>query len=234
LSASPEEANRLLPMAIRQKAPASFIRQAAAVVGARHRPAELQTLVTAISANPGGEWRSAALEGLATGLRGADTQVSDQFRQQLLALFEQRDAAVRRSALHVLQIVRLGGNAASAPVVRRAEAAPTNRGADSDLRADAVALLALSDAAGHRAMFEQLLTAVEPEVVQIAAARALGQIPGEQTGRFLLKNWRGLTTNVRMEAADALYRDPGRIPLIVSALKNGEIQPWTLASIAAS
>jgi putative heme-binding domain-containing protein len=32
-----------------------------------------------------------------------------------------------------------------------------------------------------------------------------------------------------MEAADALYRDPARIPLIVSALKAGDIQPWTLA-----
>jgi putative heme-binding domain-containing protein len=144
-------------------------------------------------------------------------------------LFEQRDPGVRRSALHVLQRTGLARGPETLAAVRRSETTASNSGADAELRADVIGFVALSDAPSHRAMFEHLVTLTEPEAVQIAAIRAIGQIPGEEAGRFLLKNWRSLTSNIRMEAADALYRDPARIPLIVSALKAGDIQPWTLA-----
>jgi putative heme-binding domain-containing protein len=90
-------------------------------------------------------------------------------------------------------------------------------------------LLAIGDVKERRAALEQLVKPTEPEAVQIAAVRALGHIPGEETATFLLKDWRGMTANVRTEAADALYRDPARIPLVLAALQKGEIQPWTLA-----
>ena len=76
-----------------------------------------------------------------------------------------------------------------------------NQSADAESRADSIAFLALVDPAQRRRVFEQLLTAAEPEAVQIAAARAMGRIPGEETGRYLLKGWRAYTSNVRMEAA---------------------------------
>ena len=229
LSASPEEANRLLPLAIRQNAPASFIRQAAAVMGARHLPAELEALVQRVSAASTGEWRAAALEGLASGLRRSQPDVNDSFRTQLLRLFAEQDAGIRRGALHVLQIVGTGRSPQVVAVMRKAETAALDRNAEAGERADAVAMLALSEPSNRQAIFEQLMTVTEPEPVQMAAARALGQIPGEQTGRFLLGKWRGMTSNVRAEAADALYRDQSRIPLVLAALKNGDIQPWTLA-----
>ena len=148
---------------------------------------------------------------------------------RLLRLFENRDAAVRRAALHVLQVTGLSGGQESAAVVKRAQQVATNRSANPEWRADAVGLLSLSNPASRRDTFQQLIQPAEPEPVQMAAARAMGQIAGEEPGQFLIKNWRGLTANVRMEAADALYRDPKRIPLILAALKGGEIQPWTLA-----
>ena len=229
LSASPEEANRLLPKAIRQSAPASFVRQAAAVIGARQRRTELQSLLSTVRNGSGGEWRAAALEGVAAGLRGRNASIEDGVRQQVASMFEQPDPMVRRGALQVLQIIGLATGPKFVPIVRRAQTAALDRTANADLRADAIALLALSDPAARQTNFEQLMTITEPEVVQVAAARALGQIPGEQTGRFLLTNWRALTANVRLEAADAMFRDPSRIPLVLSGLQKGEIQPWTLA-----
>ena len=229
LSASPEEAKRLLPLAIREKAPASFVRLAASVIGARHHPAELDALVRTVGSASAGEWRPAALDGLASGLRGRNAGVPETFRARLVVLFEKRDPALRRSALRVLQTVGLGSGPEAAAAVRRAESTALDGTAEAEARADAIALMALSDPGSRRATFEQLMTATEPEAVQTAAARALGAIPGEDTGRFLLKNWRGLTAGVRMEAADALYRDPNRIPMVLDALTNGNIQPWTLA-----
>jgi putative membrane-bound dehydrogenase-like protein len=229
LSASPEEATRLLPVAIKQGAPASFVRQAAAVIGARHRPAEIQPLLTAVSGSAAGDWRPAALEGLASGLRGKRTQLPDALTRQLVRLFEQRDPAIRRGAVHVLQMTGLGDSKEAQAAIARAAKTSEDHSADPELRADAIALLTLSGIAAHRGILEHVMTSAEPEPVQLAAARALGQIEGEETGRFLLKSWRGLTAPVRMEAADALYRDPKRIPMIVEAIKKGDIQPWTLA-----
>jgi hypothetical protein len=93
---------------------------------------------------------------------------------------------VRRSALHVLQRTGLARGPETLAAVRRSETTASNSGADAELRADVIGFVALSDAPSHRAMFEHLVTLTEPEAVQIAAIRAIGQIPGEEAGRFLL------------------------------------------------
>jgi putative membrane-bound dehydrogenase-like protein len=228
LSASPEEANRLLALAIRKSAPASFFRQAASIVGARRHPAEMLPLLQSVG-NGSGEWRVAALEGMAAGMRGKAVSVPVAVERQLVRLFEQRAPEVRRAALHVLERLQISKNPETLAAIRRAEKPANDSSADAELRADSIGLLALSDPASRRAAFERLIVPNEPESVQVAAIRGLGQIPGEDTGRFLLKHWRGFTANARMEAADALYRDPARIPLVLAALQSGDIQPWTLA-----
>jgi putative heme-binding domain-containing protein len=229
LSASPDEAGRLFTLAVRQSAPASFFRQASAVIGVRRKPEEMRRVLASVSGGSSGEWRAAALEGLATGFRGQGQPIPDDIKERLLNLFEERDPDLRRSALHVLQAAGLKGGNETLAAVRRAEQVANDRNADTELRADAIGLLAISDVGAHRATLERLVTPAEPEPVQMAAVRAIGYIPGSETAQFLLKNWRGLTANVRMEAADALYRDPKRAPIILDALKNGSIQPWTLA-----
>lgn len=229
LSTSAQEASRLFATALQKSAPASFFRQAASVIGARHKPEEMQTVLASVARGSNGEWRAAALEGLAAGVRGKGASVPDDLKRRLLRLFEERNPGVRRGALRVLQEAGLTRDSDTLAVVRRAAKTATDRGADAELRADAIGLLAISDVASHRATLEHLVTTTEPEPVQIAAIRALGRIPGEETAHFLLKNWRGVTASVRMEAADALYQDPKRVPIILEALKSGSIQPWTLA-----
>ncbi len=167
--------------------------------------------------------------GLARGLRGKGSPVPEDSKAQILRLFEQPDTTVRRAALHVLEVAGLSNGKEMLPAMRRAESTASNPKADPELRADSIGLLAIGDVKERRAALEQLVKPTEPEAVQIAAVRAMGHIPGEETATFLLKNWRGMTANVRTEAADALYRDPARIPLVLAALQKGDIQPWTLA-----
>ena len=186
-------------------------------------------MLRSLTTGSGGEWRAATLEGLASGLHGKDPSVPDIVKGQVLHLFEQPDATVRRSALHVLQITGLSSRKETAETARRAETIAIDPEADAELRADSIGLLAIEDVKERQATLQQLMKPTEPEAVQIAAVRALGHIPGEDTAQFVLKNWRGMSPNVRMEAADALYRDPARISLILAALQKGDIQPWTLA-----
>ena len=229
LSASPDEANRLFAIAVHRSAPASFFGQVATVIGARRRPTEMQSILRLLTAGSGAEWRAATLDGLARGMRGKESSLPDNIKGEILRLFVQPDATVRRAALHLLEVVGLGKGKETLAAIQRAENTANNPKADAELRADSIGLLALTDVKERRTFLEHLIKPTEPEAVQIAAVRALGRIPGEETARFLLKYWRGMTANVRMEAADALYRDPVRIPVILAALQNGEIQPWTLA-----
>jgi putative membrane-bound dehydrogenase-like protein len=219
LSASAEDAPRLLRLAVEKNAPGSFFRQAASVIALRQKPQEIQGLLTIAGRHAQG---AAALEGLATGLRGA--KLSGATVGQLLALFER--PVLRRAALHVLEAA---GTAPAGAAVERAAATAANGASEAELRADSLSLVALSNPESRRAFFERMAGAAEPEAVQIAAVKALGRIPGEATATFLLGRWREFTAGVRMEAADALYRDPARLPLVLAALKSGDIQPWTLA-----
>jgi putative heme-binding domain-containing protein len=65
--------------------------------------------------------------------------------------------------------------------------------------------------------------------VQVAAVKALGRVPGEAVGTFLLARWRTFTPAVREEAAEALLRDPGRTKLLLAALKDESVAAWTLS-----
>ncbi|MCW5982546.1 MAG: c-type cytochrome [Bryobacteraceae bacterium] len=228
LSASPDEATRLFAFAVRESAPASVFRQAAAVIGARGRANELQDVLAAVSRPGRGEWRTAALEGLAAGWRGKEN-LPPSIERQLLQVFGAGEPPVRRVALRVLERAGLTQSTHTREALNRAAKLAAARNENADLRADAIGLLALSDPPARHALFESLVNPNEPESVQAAAVRAIGYIPGEQPGAFLLKNWRAFTADVRMEAADALLRDPARVPLVVAALKDEEIQPWSLA-----
>jgi hypothetical protein len=68
----------------------------------------------------------------------------------------------------------------------------------------------------------------EPERVQVAAVRAMRASRGEEAGTQLLSRWRTLTPAVRGEAAEVLLSDPGRTRLLLAAIKDGTVQPWTL------
>ncbi|MBK9168983.1 MAG: c-type cytochrome [Bryobacterales bacterium] len=226
LGASPEEAPRLLALGVRENAPPSFFRQAASVIGARNRPAEVQAVLAAVTRSSEG-WRGEALDGLAAGLRTRSAKLAPPLDTQLLALFD--DATVGDAALGVLETTGLRDSAGVRAAAARAERTARDRTADAGQRSGAIRLLALRDPASRRTLFEDYASPAEPEPVQIAAVRALGAIPGPETGRFLIERWRGFTAPVRMQAADSLYQDPDRIPLAVAALQNGDIQPWTLA-----
>lgn len=228
LSTSPEEASRLFAMAAGKAGPASFFQQAASVIGARHKPAEMQSLIATVNKANTGAWRPAALEGLATGLKGKNAPLPADLEAALLRIFAGPDPALRRAGLHVIEASGLSKSADAQAAVAKAIQTAKDDSADAELRADSLALTALSDPASRRALFEELANSKQPEPVQIAALHALGMIPGEQTGTFVIRNWRSFTGKARLEAADAVYRDPERLPLVVAALKSGDIQPWTL------
>src|SRR5258707_1092247 len=114
-------------------------------------------------------------------------------------------------------------------LVRPGGGRPRSRAGARGARADAIGLIALAGPDRQAALLQGLVEPREPEPVQVAAVGALGRVPGEAVGTFLLARWRALTPAVREEAAEALLRDPGRTKLLLAALKDGSVAAWTLS-----
>jgi putative membrane-bound dehydrogenase-like protein len=235
LSASPAEAGRLFARSGRwatkeTKGKAALFRTIGSVIGTRLQAEEVESVLARLTRRGTAQlesawWRAATLEGMATGMK---SRIASPRSQELLVrLFSAEHAEIRRASLRLLET--LGLPASARPVVARAEMVAKDSAANPERRADSVGLLAIADAKQHRVVFEELVDPRQPEAVQIAAVRGLGRVPGTETAAFLIGRWRALTTSVRLEAADALYRDPSRIPEVVAAVKSGDIQPWTLA-----
>lgn len=210
-----------------------FFRLAAAAVGARQRRNEIhQTIETVARASgPGSSWwRAATLQGLAEGIggRGGDAVHDATAQAVLLKLSQGAEAPVRRASLATLEVLRLPTGPAVVAAVEQAQAIAQNRKADPGRRADAISLLALQDPAGYEAMLKGLVNPQEPDQVQAAAVRAIGRIPNDGTGTFLVGKWREMTAPVRDEAGAALTRDLGRSRTLVKAIMDGQVQPWTL------
>ncbi|HEY8092707.1 MAG TPA: PVC-type heme-binding CxxCH protein, partial [Acidimicrobiales bacterium] len=216
--------------AVEGRGRAAFLRQAAAVVGARRRPAEIGRLVDRMAA-PGPEWlRTAVLEGLAQGLgrTHTDGSVLAGVRARLLAMSEGPSPAVRHAALALLAQSGLPEGPGARSALERATARAADEAQAPAARADAVGLLALAEPERQVGLLQGLVDPKEPEPVQVAAVNALGRIPGEAVGTFLIEHWRALTPTVRAEAAEALLRDPVRTKLLLHALKDGRVAGWTL------
>ena len=236
LSASSDEAPRLYAKSIAtdHETPGrvSFIRQAASVVGARHKPGEVKSVLEKVAGTTAANaewWRAASLEGLALGMRGRaiGPEAFGAGQQMLIKLFASPQSTIRRASLRLMEMSGLPAGAG--PALQHASTVAADRQADPDLRADSISLLALASPEKQHDLLRQLIDPLQPDQVQAAAVRAFGKIKGDDTGKFLLSKWRALTPSARTDAANALYLEPSRVWLLVNALKAGEVQPWTLS-----
>ncbi len=204
---------------------AQLFRYVAAMIGNRGKASEIRRLLGAV-AGSSAWWRAAALDGLGQRLRAK--AAPPDAPTALLRLFADRDVAVRKAALRLLERTGFPSGAGATAALKRAAGTAADGNEDADLRADSIALLALSEPAANEALFKKLIDPQSPEPVQAAAVRAFGRVKGDATGAFLLEKWRTLTAPARSEAADAMFLAPGRARLLVEAIRNGDVQPWTL------
>ena len=241
LSSSSDDAPRLFRLAVSELASsptegrASLFRKVSSVIAARSGVEVRHVLRTVAGRSDANAvwWRAASLEGLAEGFRKANTDPSKLTIQQqglLLQLFESPAGPVRRASLRLLEAIGLPQSPAVAGIVSRAARVAENSEADVDQRVDAIGLLTLAGPTDHASMLRKLVDPQEPQAVQAAAVDAIGLLKDADVGAFLLKNWRAMTAPVRNGAVEALLGEPSRVRLLLDALRNGEIQSWTIGA----
>ncbi|HET7697113.1 MAG TPA: neutral/alkaline non-lysosomal ceramidase N-terminal domain-containing protein [Vicinamibacterales bacterium] len=218
LSGSPSDARRLL------------FRRLGAVTAASRKLTALRGVLRAVASAAGPSaawWRSATLEGLASGIP-ADRRRSAALnpeRERLSGLvLGTEDQAVRRGALQVLETIGLPPGAAAMPVVNDAERIAEDAAANAEARVDAVRVLALHGVTSHEPLLRGIISRAEPAPVQVAAVRALSELKGPEIASAFLERWNRWTPAVRAEAVRALMREPARVRLLLDALTDGRVK----------
>jgi putative heme-binding domain-containing protein len=176
------------------------------------------------------------------GSRGDKRRLGDS-QDTLLRLATGDQARLRRAAVTLLAVSGVEpagqkGNraegqrddrgSATERALARAVTRASNASAAPDARIDAIALLALADAAAYQRVFESAVTSAEADAVQIAGVNALGRLPGGGAAAFLLARWPTLTTPVRSAAATVILSRREGAQAMLDALQSGAVKPWML------
>lgn len=223
---------------------AAFFDRLGGVIAARERPDELSRVMAALSTTGGTVhadgrttvhddewWQAALLEGVARGTTGADERrrFFEPHQDTLLTLATGTQPRLRRAAVTLLGVSGIDTTSSARRMLSQAAQTAADDSAAVDARVDAVTLLAIADAAGHRSTFERLVETSVPDPVQVAAVQALGRDAGnDTTATFLLARWPTLTSAVRTAAASVILARPVGARAMIAALEDGRVEKWML------
>jgi putative heme-binding domain-containing protein len=177
-----------------------------------------QFLREILAADPAALWRIPAALGLAEGLRGRANFKMRTPGAPLAALLSESDAAAA-TALRAL--------------FHRAATTALDEGASLAQRSAAVALLGHTDYATGAAGLADLLAARQPPELQLQAVRAFERVGDPRGGELLVQpaRWSGYTPQIRGAVVATLLAKPVLVPVLLAAIKRGEIQPAEVPSV---
>jgi len=210
-----------------------FLRRLTSMIGARQKPGELSAvLAAAAKAAEGADlwWPALSLEGLAEGLkRGANPEVKLPRRaQQILLELLAKPSRLATAALELAEGVELSDTLQFRSLIRQGAASAVDEGAGLDFRVHAIRLSALDPDQADYVLLAALLQPLQPEVIQMAAARALTVLPHPRSTEVLLDNWRSFTAVLQNATMDGMLGEPVRVPSLLDAVEAGTVQPWTI------
>ena len=198
-----------------------FVRGLASLIGARRQESELSAMLGRLGALK--EPRP-ALAGLAQGLAlGGGGKVRLARAEALLSRYlDSTSESERESAWELAAFLDAPGLAerarrealstALAPA-RRAAAMRALRGAGLDVA---------------KPVAESIFGSAAPTELQAAAIDTLASLEGEEPGRLILAHWKNYTPEARLRAVAALVGRRDRLPLLVGALEDGDIEASAL------
>ena len=208
--------------------PAEFLRvadcdgllpQLANLIGARHKPDELQRLFQTTTSACLPAWRSLA-NGLkltaATGLRVPGAEAA------ILKLLDDPAEPTRAVAVDVARHFELHG------LVSKASADAVSDTLTAPRRASAIRALAGGGFARIAPILKKVLDSNSPPEVQVAAVDTLGLFDDPAVAAALLHAWPRYSPDARARAIAVLLGAKARIPALLDAMEQGRIAPSSL------
>ena len=189
------------------------------VFGAGQTPERCLDLVFQIADPAAGfGWQPAALSGIAQGLQARG--LGRDGRSAFMTLLSS-DSEPARSASQRVQ-----------KVLSRASALALDERASADLRLGAIGLLGHTDYSSAGRTLESLLAPRHPSQIQLAAVRALSQLPEPAAAASLVApgRWLAFTPETREAVLSVLVTDDARTLVLLDALEKGAIAPASIGS----
>ena len=203
-----------------------FVRQLAALTGSYNEKSRISAaLRLAGESNLQEGWRISILDGLADGLsRVQYSQGHDPaMRAAIEGMLRSERTPLVRAALRVAAAVGISDSAAQAAALSRATKRALDENLSLERRLEEVELLALGS---YDEAANTLLALMEPRQsldLQVAAARAIGQLRDDRTGRAALSGWRRYSPQVRSAVLNLLLGRTAFHELLVSALEKKQL-----------
>jgi putative membrane-bound dehydrogenase-like protein len=206
-----------------------FIRRVTSIAGAKKQDAEIASILRD-AARQDDSVRTAALEGLADGLRqGSSGQLKlPKTQPVLLGMLEARSPEVSKAALRGASSIDLAPSPQLNAMVAKASTVVSNGAGPTERRCWAAGVLGLVPAKKSVPVLARLLTPAEPQELQEAAAAALANLPSEEVTPVLLERWRAATGKTRNVLLNTFFSDQKRLPALLNGIQAGKVQPWAL------
>ncbi len=94
---------------------------------------------------------------------------------------------------------------------------------DVSARVEATQIVGLGAIGLALEVLPALLDGRRPAEVQLAALRALGELPDASVGRVVIEHWKALSPSVRREAAEVLFARADRVVALLDAIEAKEL-----------
>jgi putative heme-binding domain-containing protein len=195
--------------------------QLSAIIGARQNKNEIAQWFAALLklSQP-----DRFLEGLTHGLRMANTrnlQIPGA-EQAFTRLLASSSEPVQRAAWEASRYFELGA------LIRRASQDAVNSNLSPAKRVLSIRALSGGHFESVAPVLEKILQAHPSPESEVAAVDSLAAFDEPAAGKAILENWRGFSPLAREHAVDALLAQKNRVPLLLKAIEDGQVEPSAL------
>ena len=217
------------------EAHASLVQLLGSIIGKSQEPTIIRQLLhkgISESSNSRNGWQSPLLEGISEGLDNRKPLPSELGGERPLlirASLENGSASIRKSAMHLLEVIGLANGSETAAAMLKAKKIAGDRQLKQEQRSGAIDFLALRDPSAFSTFLKSLVQPQSPILVQLAAIRALSAVPGEEISKYLLQQWTTLTPGLRNEAVNLMMVNPKRVKLLLDEVESGEINRGSIS-----
>lgn len=213
---------------------ALFFSNCAGVIGLSQRTDDIKKLIqlaTSKNSTQSEWWQSALLAGLKNAFRekGLPQGNFDSSRYMLLNEFTMMTPPLVRSAsIELYAVMGITPMKKWYETLASAEIIAPDTLQFAAFRNDALKILALNKQTDYSSLLEKIITGNEPGILQQTALRAYNKQSPKAAADCIIKNWQGLSHEVRDVAMDVLLSSPTNMNILLDAVKAGTIQTTSI------
>ena len=199
------------------------------MLGARNRPEEIETMLLLLAKSIEAPRLSSlvekALDGFLTGApkSGAKPELTADLREAFQSLLRRDSPKARNLMLELAGRWLLLDSPLVQSAFEQAALDAMNRGIPEDARIAAICLMSNGPFEGFRANAVRLMSPGESIAVQRGVIQAVAPLDNNGVAEFLLAGWASHTPTLREAAMDALFRQSGRLPVLMNAIDKGVV-----------